>query len=240
MSTNEELLAKGRNTIEIMGQLATKGRENKETEKVEKTHKSCNQLCEEGWRFNNIPIYDVDDDIIDMLPWLGETEEHWHNNAKYSFATYGHESGRLAKICFYNLFYDSGVMMAIENYKADDLRGQGPYWSDIMGAIAQELDVSGIHTIWRCNIKNTDTVQVMKRLLSDDDADNEVRVFELPEDDNGVVLLGTPNGVGVGALVAAHSQLFHGPMLRRVTAIATRRPDGKRRSDDETHTAAGD
>ncbi len=96
------------------------------------TPKSCAELLADGWKFDPIPIYEIDDDVHDMMPWLGGTEDQWHETAYYCMATFGHEPGKLARVSFYNVFYSSGVIMALENFKAEELRGQAPYWSDIV------------------------------------------------------------------------------------------------------------
>jgi hypothetical protein len=96
------------------------------------------------------------------------------------------------------------------------------YWSDVVfiewqsQAINRGLDIRELNYVFRLEIKNADTIEVVQRILG-----GEFRAWPGVDvqmsDDAGLAMLGTPNGRGVAWLLATHKEQFGRRTIESVT-----------------------
>ncbi|KAH8885640.1 hypothetical protein GQ53DRAFT_769868 [Thozetella sp. PMI_491] len=163
-------------------------------------HESTEGLI--GWNLEKI--------LEDIADHLDHAPEWYTANRRAVYV--GCPGGTM--IHYTNLFYDDGTVFAINNQKEPAATGRPPFWSDVVWAMAQHFGFS-VTQVWRCAIANDDTYEVVEKAVGS----SVSRLFRFPQEEQAVALLGTPNGLGVGWLVADHLDTHPDRRLRDVLAV---------------------
>jgi hypothetical protein len=109
------------------------------------------------------------------------------------------------------------------------------YWSDVVfiewqsQAINRGLDIRELNYVFRLEITNEDTIEVIQRILGGTYRPwpgVDVQMTEAA----GLAMLGTPNGRGVAWLLATHKEQFGKRTIESVTVWSDSNPNNLRPS----------